>query len=545
MLRTSQSDSQSSQDVTYINVRDRIIEPTTEIEKQSSFLIDMVYTSDYRTTGVLEDFQLFIQLSIGLLNKKLITTYTSILTNPLQFLHQLLSNPFDSLLTQDFTLFKSAIGYSRVRIDRRTTKDLVTRSGYEYECHSVPTDDGYIVHLHRIPNPSSFNITYFQHGALDNCATWVLHGPHDGLAFKAREEGARVTRACIYGHHLESEGCDVFLGNFRGNCPREVEGWRKKQCYWEEVHLEGYAYRDLCAFIRRIREIKRDDLVRIYGELGIKCSKDQLERDLDKRLKITFVGHSLGGLTLFMYLIKKREQSLPHYINNAILLSPAGFHHETSAYLKFYNWLGASILPFLSHSISFPTYLIELIQKVHQDLITIPATRDLCSLLAQSLLGGKRTFSNQAVSNPHPIWKSALIMNSVFKFGLSTNLCKQFYQMFGQEKNIIPQLESKKGWTDWAISKVWKTVLKVDEKISDVDLSEGYGLIDIPISLFISMDDDLIKPTDVIKHYHNLKSNEKDVEVHLFEGFSHIDFTYASHHLIIEEFLKVLRQSFQ
>lgn len=59
------------------------------------------------------------------------------------------------------------------------------------------------------------------------------------------------------------------------------------------------------------------------------------------------------------------------------------------------------------------------------------------------------------------------------------------------------------------------------------------------------MADALIKPTDVIKHYKKLleTGNEK-VRLKVFEGFSHIDFTYASHHVLLHELIKTINSTF-
>ena len=69
-------------------------------------------------------------------------------------------------------------------------------------------------------------------------------------------------------------------------------------------------------------------------------------------------------------------------------------------------------------------------------------------------------------------------------------------------------------------------------------------MIDIPIHYFISMNDTLIRADDILEHYHTLKKHHKDLAyMKLFEGFSHVDFTYQSHHLMISEILKTLKKS--
>ncbi len=51
--------------------------------------------------------------------------------------------------------------------------------------------------------------------------------------------------------------------------------------------------------------------------------------------------------------------------------------------------------------------------------------------------------------------------------------------------------------------------------------------------LFISLNDDLIKADDILEHYHALKRHRPDLaHLKIYEGYSHIDFTYQSHHAL-------------
>ena len=50
------------------------------------------------------------------------------------------------------------------------------------------------------------------------------------------------------------------------------------------------------------------------------------------------------------------------------------------------------------------------------------------------------------------------------------------------------------------------------------------------------MNDSLIKPIDVIKHYEAIERHHPGknlIDLKVFEGFSHIDFTYVSHHILV------------
>lgn len=57
------------------------------------------------------------------------------------------------------------------------------------------------------------------------------------------------------------------------------------------------------------------------------------------------------------------------------------------------------------------------------------------------------------------------------------------------------------------------------------------------------MNDVLIRADDIIEHYHTLKRHHPKLAfVKVFEGFSHIDFTYGSHHALSQEILTTLKQ---
>lgn len=63
---------------------------------------------------------------------------------------------------------------------------LITKYGYPVEVHSVTTEDGYILAMHRIPygksGPSRNRpIAYIQHGFISNSADPILTGPENAL----------------------------------------------------------------------------------------------------------------------------------------------------------------------------------------------------------------------------------------------------------------------------------------------------------------------------------------------------------------------------
>jgi hypothetical protein len=64
---------------------------------------------------------------------------------------------------------------------------LICKYGYPSESHTIQTDDGYLLTLHRIPHgrKSAYNTSripvFLQHGLLGSSASWVINGPNKSL----------------------------------------------------------------------------------------------------------------------------------------------------------------------------------------------------------------------------------------------------------------------------------------------------------------------------------------------------------------------------
>jgi hypothetical protein len=111
------------------------------------------------------------------------------------------------------------------------TPDIIRYWGYPSETHDVVTDDGYILTMHRIPygkdgvqSNKSRPVILMMHGLEESSSCWVINLPEQSAGF-------------LYA----DAGCDVWLGNVRGNTysrdhislnPRDKPYWRFT---WDEI----------------------------------------------------------------------------------------------------------------------------------------------------------------------------------------------------------------------------------------------------------------------------------------------------------------------
>lgn len=79
-----------------------------------------------------------------------------------------------------------------------TTPEIITRHGYQAETHTIQTEDGYLLNLHRIPcgragcDGSIRQPVFLQHGILASSADWIISGPEKGIGFILADLGYDV-----------------------------------------------------------------------------------------------------------------------------------------------------------------------------------------------------------------------------------------------------------------------------------------------------------------------------------------------------------------
>eukprot|EP00092_Neocalanus_flemingeri_P031414 GFUD01034120.1.p1 GENE.GFUD01034120.1~~GFUD01034120.1.p1 ORF type:complete len:243 (+),score=66.40 GFUD01034120.1:331-1059(+) len=161
----------------------------------------------------------------------------------------------------------------------KPTDEMIIDAGYPAETHTVVTDDGYILTLHRIPHDAggTYNrtrpVVFLQHGLLSSSADWVVTGPGKALAFL-----------------LSDQGYDVWMGNYRGNTysHHHVNKDIDKKTYWA-FSWDEMAEHDLPTMLSHMMEVTGQDT-------------------------FYYIGHSMGTITYYTAC------NYHHWIQNATRL---------------------------------------------------------------------------------------------------------------------------------------------------------------------------------------------------------------------------------
>ncbi|KAL4584201.1 hypothetical protein LXL04_008793 [Taraxacum kok-saghyz] len=366
--------------------------------------------------------------------------------------------------------------------DGRTCQDVITELGFPYEAINVVTADGYVLLLERIPRRDSRKVLYLQHGVFDSSMGWVSNGIVGSPAFAAYDQGY-----------------DVYLGNFRGLVSREhVNNNISSREYWR-YSINENGIEDIPAMIDKIHQVKTSEL------------EEETTTNNEQPYKLCAICHSLGGAAILMYLITRRIQEKPHHLSRLILLSPAGFHHDSPSPFTILEYLLLWFSPILQPLVPafyIPTRFFRmLLNKLARDFHNYPAVGGVVQTLFGYLLGGDSSNWVGVIGLPH------YNMNDMpgVSFGIALHLAQmkhaRRFRMF-----------------DYGSAAANMAVYGSPEPL---DLGEYYGLIDIPVDVVAGRKDKVIRPSMVRKHYRLMRDAGVDeVSYNEFE-YAHLDFTFS------------------
>ncbi|XP_077262886.1 lipase 3-like isoform X2 [Temnothorax americanus] len=345
---------------------------------------------------------------------------------------------------------------------------LVEQYNYPAEEHSVTTEDGYNLKIHRIPgspllsnSKTKKEIVFVQHGLLVSSDSWVLYGPGKDLAFL-----------------LADQGYDVWIGNMRGNnyCRSHVNMTTYDPKFWQ------YSF----------HEIGTKDLPAMFDYI----------LNYTKQKDLYYIGHSMGNAVLLTLLSSKPEYNIK--IKMVICLAPTSFWVKTSPAVNEF----ANILPTFKEVLRKR----EIYDVFPQSLATVTVGRTLCNdntmtqFICVTILF--------IIAGPDSAQLNITTLPDIFSYfpaGSSVQTLEHFYQ------NI--RTKDFRNY-DYGIAENYKRYKQ--ETPPSYDLK----MITAPIILFYSANDVIVLEENVLelgKHLPNVLLTEEVP----FKLFNHFDFMWA------------------
>ncbi|RWS00483.1 gastric triacylglycerol lipase-like protein 2 [Dinothrombium tinctorium] len=232
--------------------------------------------------------------------------------------------------------------------EERDVEQIIRSRGFQVETHSVTTEDGYILTVHRIINPESKTKpkrpVILQHGLLGSGIDFIINSPGIG-----NETSSTVFRdktvSKNLGFALSIFDYDVWLANSRGNTyglGHLTLNPNKDKDFWNFSFDEMIEF-DLPALIKYVLNITKN----------CKFMKANYQSNLIVIATLAYIGHSQGNMLMFGLLA-----SQPQYCNIIrpfIALSPVTrMAHLKSPFAlvcsnpSFFNYLyrrGGALIP--------------------------------------------------------------------------------------------------------------------------------------------------------------------------------------------------------
>jgi pimeloyl-ACP methyl ester carboxylesterase len=237
-------------------------------------------------------------------------------------------------------------------------------------------------------------------------------------------------------------------------------------------------------------------------------------------VKITAIGHSMGGCVLMLYALYCRALRRPHWLRKLVLLSPAGLHRHIGTVPRGLLLLTKQLL-IRTGDAPFPrqaSSLQRLAARLVQDIKRTQATSDLLSAVGAVFFGGAmHDFVFRHVSlTEYPFGGTSC---KVIREGVQNMQAGEFQPYdYGRDGNL-----SRYG------------------SATPPSYRLDFGLFDVPMELVAGGNDQLI-PLANIEETHALINLMRPglATMTEFENFGHLDFTLSLDDGIITHVLRHL-----
>ncbi|XP_014291786.1 lipase 3 [Halyomorpha halys] len=363
-----------------------------------------------------------------------------------------------------------------------SVENLIRDQGYPFENHTVVTEDGYILTLHRIPHGKNHSgklgrPVLLWHAILCSSAAWVLSRPDKALGFI-----------------LADQGYDVWLANSRGNTYSKMHKTLSVLSpeYWNfSFHEIGYY--DLPACI--------DYILQQTGE-------DSLQ----------YIGHSQGS-TIFFVLASTRPE-YNNKVSHMTALAPIAFLNDAHGIIRV-------LITFSS--------VVEFVYQITGNYEFLSASSFVHVLekgcVPDTLLGYVcNSIVFLSVGNDPEQWNMTLAYE-VYKYIPAGSSLKQF--------SHFSQIAKNGGYFrpyDYSYSKNLEIYARYEPPCYDL------SKISTPITLYYAQNDWLSGVQDVMKLHSSLPNSVAKLVP--YPAFHHLDFLWAKDvvTLLYDDLLKTMSE---
>lgn len=216
---------------------------------------------------------------------------------------------------------------------------------YPGEKHTITTKDGYILEIHRIPNPGKPPVL-LAHGILSSSADYIVMGPNKSLAFL-----------------LHDQKYDVWLLNYRGN------RYSRKHNFLNPNNGPRF-------WQFSMHEIANFDLSATVDYIVSQTGQDRM----------FYVGHSMGT-TIFWILLSDQPQYNDRFYNMQALAPVAFIGHMPSPILNQVVANMGALEVLLSMNGAFELFSHESMQRSNLKDLCLTALQNPCFYILEDLVG--------------------------------------------------------------------------------------------------------------------------------------------------------------
>ena len=240
-------------------------------------------------------------------------------------------------------------------------------------------------------------------------------------------------------------------------------------------------------------------------------------------VRITGVGHSMGGCLLLLHILQCRALGRPHRISRAILLSPAGMHKSVKGMAYYLIHLAYPVVHLLPHGpfMRAPRALQRVVARLAKDFVGQQSTADALAAVSSSMFGGVATrfaFRDVVDVTEYNVGGTSI---GVMRHGCQGLIAREINAYdHGEARNRIRYGNP-----------------------TPPNLRLDFGLIDVPIHFVAGGLDVLIPPENIELMARQLQALRPGIATyHCFPDLGHLDFTLSRDDGLVQFVLQKLRE---